>query len=221
MSLFLKYISFLLLTIFPFVNVIAEDFNLDVKLVSKNKDGKEISQDSSNYEIYIPELLLREHPNDSGIANFKIPNGALKSGERIKFEVNKPGWHIAYPPNGLAYLPKEEKHSLKIVLEIDQFNFVKYNPEEKYIYTVQALVTANETVARQKAKKLAQENPKHRAFVERYLASNMPENGFIYKVKIGEFTGKKAKEDAEKLSYKLDSKYREINGFFVTLKDHK
>lgn len=192
---------------------------LEVKLVSKNSNGKEIYSDSHNYEIFVPDFPSRQVPNSKGIATFTISN--YVAGKRIKFEVNKPGWHIAYPPNGYAHLPKNEADQLKIVLEVDNFNFVRKNQAEQFIYTVQAIATTNETVARQKADKLTQENRPHIAYVERYLVSNMPENGFIYKVKIGQFAGKNAKKDAEVLSYKLDNKYREIDGFFVSLKNHK
>ena len=192
---------------------------LEVRLVSKNSNGKEVYSDSHKYEIYIPDFLARAVPKNKGVATFTI--GDYAAGKRIKFEVNKPGWHIAYPPNGYAHLPKNEADQLKIVLEVDNFNLVINNQAEQFIYTVQAIATTNETVARQKADKLTQENRPYIAYVERYLASNMPENGYIYKVKIGEFTGKNAKKDAEVLSYKLDNKYREIDGFFVSLKNHK
>lgn len=203
--------------LFTFQAVFAKQ--LEVKLVSKNSNGKEVYADSHLYKIHIPDFPSTKTPNKKGIVTFKIDN--YVAGKRIKFEVNKPGWHIAYPPNGYAHLPQNEADQLKIVLEVDNFNFVRNNQAEQFIYTVQAIVTANETVARQKADKLTQENRPHIAYVERYLASNMPENGYIYKVKIGQFTGKDAKKEAEALSYKLDNKYREINGFFVSLKNHK
>ena len=187
----MKYINnfpkcvLIIILLFAFQTVIAKQ--LEVKLVSKNINGKEMYADSHKYEINIPDFPATQVPDGEGIATFPISSNKYIAGKRIKFEVNKPGWHIAYPPNGYTHLPKNEKDQLKIVLEVDNFNFVKKNQSEKFIYTVQAIATTNETIARQKADKLTQENHPHIAYVERYLVSNMPENGFIYKVKIGEF----------------------------------
>ena len=121
-------------------------------------------------------MALKKKTDKKGIVQFTIPDTDYKAGKRILFQVKKEGWHIAYPPNGVALLPRENDSStIPFILEADP-RFSK--PTDNYIYTVQAMATLNETVAQQKANHLTKEN-KYKAYVERYPVSNMPENSYI------------------------------------------
>ncbi len=154
-----------------------------------------------------------------------------KEGKKIRFQIlpeweSNSRWKIVSPANGKIYLPGNLNNPIKIIFE-------RIYP----LYAVQAISTENETTASRLRDRLNEDMPKYSKFclktdkdciskcpkkvtvdIEKYMAFNMPSNGFNYKVKLGYF---EEKDCAVSLKEKLFSLYKQEYGFFVTLKDEK
>lgn len=161
------------------------------------------------------------------IARVTIPKGEdkifdYKEGKKVKLKVLSDRWKIVSPAGGEMFSPENIDNEVMVVFE-----------RVYQIYTVQAISTKNETEAsylrdnikkdigslRKYINKSSEGCDKNlNIYIEKYMAFNMPNNGFDYKVKIGEFEDKAC---AEKLRDRLIGQYSQEYGFFVTLKDHK
>lgn len=169
-------------------------------------------------------LQIVEYNNTSfeigadGTFSFDLSKKFYKPGRKVSFKIKKPNWNVISPVAGVFYLPDHEDglnsvEPIELLVNNPSIN----NNEDSFIYAVQAITTRDETAALHLKSKLEKEN-KVLVYIEKYMVSNMPNNGFDYKVKVGEF---KDKTYANNLRDKLTRKYEQQYGFFVTLKGYK
>lgn len=212
----------LCLSITAFQSVSANELYIHGTVYAKKDSGQLVPQYFENMKdrnkAHIMYVTIQETgtrtPTKIG-GSYRLNVKSFKAGDQITLDVKKPGWKVTSPLNGLRIIPRNSKATTDIILE--RVNSSSVN--EKFIYSVQLLNIQNENKAQSLKRDLLKDyNGKLSVYIEKYMVNNMPNNGYEYKVKIGEFPNK---DLAEQLRYGLSKRYKKLEGAFITLKDHK
>lgn len=143
------------------------------------------------------------------------------SGSRVKFKLDDPDLFILSPFAGEFYLPrtqannKSDEFQVRVVRKYSRFYQTLALSNESY--AVQVVVTSNEGGAIDVINKLNSSavlnSTDYFAYYEPHMRGGMPNNGYIYKVKVGTFLDK---DGAEKIRDQLINLGREFSKSFVT-----
>lgn len=187
-----------------------DNFNNLMPLVLNNKEYLNITLSDRNADV---PLIIDAHKKKVQLKILcKAEDSCKEDGVGLdympgkKVVLSSENSRIIFPDKGVAYLPNNANDVLKVIFE------------GKDIYTVQAVATKNETAAIHLKNKLEKDYKKESIYIEKYKVSNMPNNGYEYKVKIGEF---RVKVKAEEFLAELRRRYNYDYGFFITLKGYK
>lgn len=153
----------------------------------------------------------------------------LDAGDNAVLSIDRPGWTMLTPMKGEITIAKNQaEKSIKLILILNRSPLYKMLftnklesevKKELFIYTVQVLATYNESEAIDVVKRLNFDSAKlgHKSYYERHLKNNMPDNGYLFKVKVGKL---RTKPDADALEGKVIDLYNKYRDAFTTLEGY-
>lgn len=222
----LRYLLVLFLLFSSVNSVYAKKYTVHGQVLAQSASGQYIPQywkdDNGNaikpdFKVRIQDHKVPSEITKNGFFKFSLDEKEFPPGKEVTFTVNKLDSEIIYPIDGKTFLPAGGR--VKLVLGFK-------NKKPVSIFAVQLLNTNNETRAIALRNNLAKdliiskskERKKVPIYIEKYMAANMPDNGFDYKVKAGDFPNKKLAVDFQNY---LERRYKKIPGMFITQKGLK
>jgi len=225
-----KYLGIILFLLLLSKDVYAEQYTVNGQVLAISQSGQYIPQyweteqtdknKAPKYRVFIDGVDRGADIVGNGKFKFLLNKKKYPPGTQVVFSVNKNDSKIVYPLDGKGFLPASGAGDIKLVLD-----FKEKQPLD--IFAVQLLNTRDQTKAiglrNNLAKDLAKElsNPKYKkipVYIEEYMVANMPDNGFDYKVKIGDFNNKGIAVEFKKY---LEKRYSSMQDLFITQKGLK
>ncbi len=175
----------------------------------------------------LQDTNLYANVDESGsfeINDFISSDKDICEGSKVKFKLDDPDLFILSPFAGDFYLPRfredtrTDEFQIRVVRKYSRFYQTLARFDESIVYAVQVAVTSNEGGAIDIINKLNNysliKTGDYFAYYEPHMRSGLPNNGYIFKVKIGAFTNK---DDAEKIRNKLTKLNKKFSSSFITV----